>query len=43
MCPDMGNSDLLAIQVATVFVLTESGRIRRESDPDQSAGPRMKQ
>lgn len=41
MRPDIGDVDLLAIQVATLFVLTESGRIQRENDPDRSAGPRL--
>ena len=36
-----GDSDLLAIQVATLFVLTDSGRIQLENDPDRSSGPRM--
>ncbi len=39
--PDIGDGDLLAIEVATLFVLTESGRIQHENDPDRSAGPRL--
>ena len=41
MRPDTGDGDLLAIQVATLFVLTESGRIRHENDLDRSPGPRF--
>ena len=39
--PDSCDGDLLAIDVATLFVLTESGRILHENDPDRSAGPRL--
>ena len=41
MLPDTGDGDLLAVQVATLFVLTESGQILHENDPDRSAGPRL--
>ena len=33
--------DLVAAQVATLFVLTDAGRIVRENDPPRSAGPRL--
>lgn len=33
--------DLLAIDVATTFVISRSGRIERENDPDRSPGPRL--
>ena len=36
---DTRDPDLLAVQVATLFVLTESGRIQHENDPDRSPGP----
>ena len=36
-----GVSDLLSIEVATLFVLAESGRIHRENDADRSPGPRL--
>jgi hypothetical protein len=39
--PDTGDGNLVAIQVATLLVLTESGRIQHENDPDRSAGPRL--
>jgi hypothetical protein len=32
---------LLGIQAATLFELTESGRLRRENSPDRSPAPRM--
>ena len=35
------DGDLLAIKVATLLVLTESGRIQHQNDPDRSASPRM--
>lgn len=35
-----GNQSL-ATQLSTLFVLTESGRIQRENDPERSAGPRL--
>ena len=38
---DSGDDELLAIQAATIFALTESGRIRRENDPERSLGPRL--
>jgi hypothetical protein len=33
--------DLLAIEAATLFALTESGRIQHENAPDRSPGPRL--
>lgn len=33
--------ELLAIQVATLFVTAESGRVLRDNAPDRSAGPRL--
>lgn len=33
--------DLLAIQLRTLFSLTNTGRIERENDPDSSPGPRL--
>ena len=39
--PDTGDGELLAIEAATLFVLTESGRIHEENDPDRSLGPRL--
>lgn len=36
-----GDLELLAIQTATVFVLTDSRRILHENDPPQSRGPRF--
>lgn len=41
MRPDTGDGDLLAIHVAMLFVLTESGRVQHENDPDRPAGPRL--
>ena len=38
---DAGDGSLLAIQAATLFVLTQSGRIRYENDPERSLGPRL--
>lgn len=38
---EIDDRDLLAIQAATIFVLTESGRILRTNAPDQAAGPRL--
>ena len=32
---------LLAIQLRTLFILTGTGRIERENDPDSSSGPRL--
>lgn len=39
--PHTRDRDLLAINITTTFVLTESGRIQRENDPDRSPGPRL--
>ena len=39
--PDNGDFDLLAIEVPTLFVLTDSDRIQHENDPDRSEGPRL--
>ena len=41
MSPDAGDGDLLDIHVATLFVLTDSGRIQYVNDPDRSVGPRL--
>ena len=41
MPPDTGDGDLLAIEAATLFLLTESGRIQQENDRDRSPGPRL--
>jgi hypothetical protein len=41
MKPDSDTLRLLAIVTATKFVLSGSGRILRENDPDQSPGPRF--
>lgn len=38
---ETGELRLLAIQAATLFELTESGRLRHENSPDRSAAPRM--
>jgi hypothetical protein len=35
------DADLLALNVATLFVLTESGRILHDNAPDRSPGPRF--
>jgi hypothetical protein len=40
-CPDFGDGELLAIQVVTLFVLAEYGRILHENDPERSADPRL--
>ena len=40
-CPGTRDLDLLAIEVATLFVLAESGRIQHENDPVRSPGPRL--
>jgi hypothetical protein len=37
----MTATSLLAIQLRTLFVLTGTGRIERENDPDRSPGPRL--
>ena len=42
MSPDKNDRDLLAIEAATIFVLTESGRILRRNSPDHAAGPRFR-
>jgi len=34
--------DLLAIEAATIYVLTDSGRILHKSSPDHDAGPRFR-
>jgi|SRR5262245_38826572 len=34
-------SSRLAVQLHTLFILTETGRIERENDPDRSPGPRL--
>jgi hypothetical protein len=36
-----GEPQLLATQAATLFDLTESGRLRRENSPDRSPAPRL--
>jgi hypothetical protein len=37
----MAATGLLAIQLRTLFILTSTGRIDRENDPDCSPGPRL--
>ncbi|MBI4202850.1 MAG: GNAT family N-acetyltransferase [Chloroflexi bacterium] len=39
--PDTSDRNLLEIDVATLFVLTEGGRIQHVNDPPQSPGPRL--
>jgi hypothetical protein len=41
MCPVANDDDLLAIQVATLFVLTDSALILQVNAPDRTAGPRF--
>ena len=41
MCPDKHDRNLLVIESATIFVLTDSGRILRKNTPDHAAGPRF--
>ena len=41
MGPDSDDGDLLKSELATLFTLTETSRIRHENDPDRSEGPRM--
>ena len=38
---DPSDRDLLAIETATIFALTDSGRILRRNTPDHEAGPRF--
>jgi hypothetical protein len=38
---DAADGDLLAVQTATLFVLTDSGRILHENAPDRSPAPRL--
>jgi len=38
----MDDRDLLALEAATIFELTESGRILRRNSPDQETGPRLR-
>ncbi|HZF37729.1 MAG TPA: hypothetical protein VE715_02800, partial [Blastocatellia bacterium] len=37
----MNDIELLSIQFRTLFLITGSGRIERENDPDHSPGPRL--
>jgi hypothetical protein len=37
----MNDIELLSIQFQTLFLITSSGRIERENDPDHSPGPRL--
>jgi hypothetical protein len=37
----MNDIELLSIQFQTLFLITGSGRIERENDPDHSPGPRL--
>jgi hypothetical protein len=37
----MSDIELLSIQFQTLFLITGSGRIERENDPDHSPGPRL--
>jgi hypothetical protein len=37
----MSDIELLSIQFQTLFLITGSGRIERENDPDYSPGPRL--
>src|ERR1700704_5134757 len=38
---DAADGELLAVQTATLFVLTDSGRIQHENAPDRSPAPRL--
>ena len=39
MAEQLSGDDLMAVHAATLFVLDDEGRIVRENDPDESAGP----
>jgi RimJ/RimL family protein N-acetyltransferase len=41
LLPMMSDIELLSIQFQTLFLITGSGRIERENDPDHSPGPRL--